>query len=108
MSVAKKVSFNADGTEFVLVMNFAALCQIEEEMDEAFPTILAQMQSGNVRLSTIVAMFRAALLKERSGITSAEAMHLIEQIGPERAAQLIAAAIEESPIFKRQPKAKAA
>lgn len=111
MTTAKKISFIAAGSEFILVMNFAALCEIEKELDEAFPRTLAKMKSGDVRLSTIVTMFRAALLKERPGITQAEAMELIEEIGPERAAKLVAEAIQESPTFAseaKRPKVKAA
>ena len=109
MSTAKKVSFSVDGEEFVLTMNFAALCAVEEETDTAFPALVAQMSSGNVRLSTIVAMFRAALLKERPAVTQDEAIGLIEKIGPERAVKLISEAIEQSPMFQgKGPKAKKA
>ena len=100
MTTTKKIAFTVDGQEFSLLMNFAALCAVEEELDQSFPYIIASLQGGNVRLSTIVTMFRAALLNERPGITRAEAMALIEEVGPEHAAKLISEAIEESPMFK--------
>lgn len=111
MPIEKKVSFNAGGQEFVLLMNFAALCAVEKELDDSLQRIIASMQSGAARLMTIVTLFRASLLKERPQITHEEAMNLIEEIGPERAAKLVAEAIEASPLFKvgnKVPKAKAA
>lgn len=106
MVTTKKVSFALDGEEFVLNMNFAALCKIEEDTDTAFTALAATLQTGDARLSTIVALFRGALLKERPEITHAEAIDLIEKIGPERAVKLTAEAIEQSSTFGKKGKAK--
>ena len=70
--------------------------------------LMADMQAGDVRVSSLVAIFRAAAMKERQAMTATEASDLIDKIGMEKAAGLISATFETAPIFNFKTKAKKA
>lgn len=99
MALTKPITFDAKGATFTVALQFAGICHVEETLDQGFPAVLASLQK-DPRFRTLAVLFQAILLKERPEVTEDDAVSLIEEIGPPRAAELIAAAVAESTLFK--------
>jgi hypothetical protein len=88
-----------NGVTYTLAFNFNSLCAVESDTGRSYPQIAKELTSGDVRMTTVLSLFRACLLKSRPQITAEEAGEIIDEIGPQKAAELIGVAIAESPMF---------
>lgn len=86
-----EVPFSACGSEWTLVMDFNAICSIDTELGIGIDTIGAKL-SGSA--PTIRSVFRIGLEAKHDKLTDIEAGRLIGDIGPAKAAQLIAEALQ--------------
>lgn len=90
-SVRGEVAFEAEGEDYTLVLDFNALCDLEED----FPGIM----SGGVELSSpraVRSVFRSALAKYHPDIDERGAGDLIQSVGIQKAAELVASAFKAS------------
>lgn len=79
-----EVGFSADGQDYVLLLDFNALC----ELDDVVPGLM----DGSAALGSpkaVRAVFHAALRAHHSDLTVTDAGRLIQEIGLPRAAELI-------------------
>lgn len=89
--VKGEVAFEAEGQEYVLLLDFNALCELEDEV----PGLMngtAEMASPKV----IRAVFHAGLQARHSGLGLRDAGEIIQSIGLETAANLVRLAFEAS------------
>ena len=85
--VKGEVAFEAEGVQHVLVLDFNAMCSLEDELDIPLAQLGEAMTGG--RMSLLRSVFRAALEARQPGITSQQAGHLIQVIGLPRTTELI-------------------
>jgi len=86
-----EVPFTACGSDFVLVMDFNALCAIDTELDIGIDEIGAKLAGS---APTIRSVFRIGLAAKHGEMTDLEAGRLIGDMGPTRAAELLAEALK--------------
>lgn len=105
MAAAKgEVVFTVEGEDYRLVLDFNALCDLEDD--------LPGLMSGDVEIKSpraIRSVFAAGLARHHSGLTARDAGDLIHALGVERAAALVAQAFTASfgsPETARPPKAR--
>ena len=94
LSMANKlkgeVPFEACGEPFVLVMDFNAICSIDTELGIGIEEIGNRLAGS---APTIRSVFRIGLAAKHGELTDLEAGRLIGDIGPSRAAELLAEAL---------------
>jgi len=88
-----EVAFNACGSNFTLVMDFNALCEIDTDLGIGIDEIGAKLAGS---APTIRSVFRIGLAAKHGEMTDLEAGRLIGDIGPTKAAELLAEALQAS------------
>lgn len=106
IKTAEAVEFKVGVETYSVRMGFHALCRIEEDLGVPFEQFIGQLQGKNgVRISHLLTIFHALMLgnagdKPMENVTKAETAEIIDVLGVERVMEIIAAAIEASPLFK--------
>jgi len=85
-----EVAFTSFETPFTLVMDFNAICSIDSELGIGIDEI-GEKLSGSA--PTIRSVFRIGLAAKHGDMTDIEAGRIIGEIGPTRAAELLAEAL---------------
>lgn len=88
-----EVSFKALASTFTLVVDFNAICAIEEELDIKIDEIGDRLKGSG---KTIRSVFRIGLAARHGALTDFEAGNLIQEIGVMKAAELLAEAMTAS------------
>lgn len=86
-----EVAFTAFDAPFTLVMDFNAICEIDADLGISIEELGTKL-SGSV--STIRSVFRIGLGAKHGTMTDIEAGRIIGEIGPSRAAELLAEALK--------------
>ena len=82
-----ELTFNALGSNFVMVFDFNALCEIEDELDMPVAELQETMQSP--RMKTVRTIFRIGLGRHHPHVDDVGAGEIIGDIGLQRSADLI-------------------
>ena len=87
-SVRGEVAFEVEGRDYKLVLDFNALCEVED--------VLGADGMDLARPKAIRAIFWAALLRHHPDVTVQDAGDLIGALGLERAGEVVAEAMNRS------------
>jgi len=83
-----EVGFEVEGQAYVLVLDFNALCTLEDALDLGIVEIVTQLQT-EVRGGFLRALFWAGLQEHHSGLNEKAAGRLIGALGYDRALALV-------------------
>lgn len=82
-----ELTFQANGSSFVLTFDFNALCEMEDALDMGVADLQDAMQSP--RMKMVRTIFRIGLARHHPTVTDQQAGEIIGEVGIQRAADMI-------------------
>ena len=98
-AVKGEVAFDLDGKTYTLVLDFNALCEVED--------VLGAGEMKLAKPSAIRAIFWAALRRHHPAMTQRDAGNLIGGVGLTKAGELVTEALNRSGLFGGDGEAEA-